>query len=286
MEEPASSQLNPALGRRAQLRVVAAVVLALLLGFGGYQIYGYLTDRPKSPDQVKRQIARFLKKQTGRDNFVTSVPTGITNDLVFERRRGATDRDRNDRGRRRNLDRPPTVNALQEHRKRMETAGDYKSIYIAIGEELWMAEQLLESKDALERQVGLLIAAEAEYSALNNAISPWLAARIAEAYLWPGVELAEASQIRGLNPETVLQVSDNAFQQAGETNNVIRNYKYLLNKSSNSNRADMARVRLAGIYEDMGDLEEALEHLTKVQNTNNNFVQRRIATLRQRIKQQ
>ena len=86
-----------------------------------------------------------------------------------------------------------------------------------------------------------------------------------------------------MSVEQILNACDMAFKEAGETNNIIRNYKFLIAKSKGT-QPDISRFRLARVLEDQGDYAGALVYLRQITNTNKNRLQQTIAALEQKVK--
>ena len=133
-----------------------------------------------------------------------------------------------------------------------------------------------------------LLAADACRVALDSAVNGWLSARIAEGYLWPQVDFVDAHEkdLRRLDTERLLDITDQAFKAAGESKNVTQNYRLLIARSNRGNKADQARFRLGRHLEDAGDFAGALEVLLEMKATNNAGLQRRIASLQQQLAMQ
>ena len=165
----------------------------------------------------------------------------------------------------------------------MAGAQDYRTMYRLIGEQLTTAERLLASSEPQQKEAGIQAALTILRAAQNDAADAWLGARICEAYVWPFTELAYGSTSGRLNVDSLLNVADRAFRDAGETDNLMRNYRLIIRKTPTSNRADQARFRLAKLLEDQQDFRGALECLKEIQTTNNPALQQRVATLEQRL---
>ena len=170
---------------------------------------------------------------------------------------------------------------FRNFRKKIEEANSYESIYHVIGQELWLGEQLLKKEALSEQQQALGLFAEASQYAHRIAEDPHLAARICEGFIWPNLQ-ATNGQARN-QTATLLQTCSQAFQQADETNNLIKNYQLALRFSSPGRPADGARLQLANLLTQTGSFEEALRLYREITDTN--FVEmaeRRIASLNQR----
>jgi tetratricopeptide (TPR) repeat protein len=152
-----------------------------------------------------------------------------------------------------------------------------------MGQELWLADQLLSSTNGATRQTGLQLAEQARQQALTVGESPWLAARICEAFIWPNLDVAEGGV--NLAADQLLVSAGLTFRQADETNNYIKNAELLIKKARNPARADHARFQLGLLYENMGNFEAALAQYRAIQNTNGMVsAARRIPTVEEKLK--
>jgi hypothetical protein len=164
-------------------------------------------------------------------------------------------------------------------------ATSYGEMYRYIGQQLLIAEQLIEGTNYPRQITGLVLATEASEHARTNAQNLWLGARICEAYLWPNLSLVEGTNRAAFTPDALLAICDTAFQEAGETNNIIRNYEVMIARVSRSPAyVDLLRYRLAHIYQDLGQDEKALPLLKQIKNYRMNRVPAEIAAMEQRLK--
>lgn len=173
---------------------------------------------------------------------------------------------------------------IRNLQQKFDEATTYAKMYEYIGQELWVAEKLFESKNPVHLVAALRMARQAARDALEWAQNYWLAARIYEAYILPNVELAGTStggnRRNRFTIEGLLNECANVFQMAEEQENEIRVYKTFLALVPDSPRADFIRVQLASIYDDRGDSGKAEKYISQIQNTNNiNFIIRRFPNL-------
>ena len=277
------SQLNKPVSKQRAALVVSIVVGALLLGWGGWVVYGRLTGRPQTPAQVKRSIWKFIAKHGGGKDFKPPLdlsapgvagtgggPTTTTNKAG--RVRTVTKTAKNG-----GLDLPETTFSAY-FRTNQEAVASYERIYKLIGEQLWVAEKLFESTEAAQQLTALVMAGEASSYARTNAGSGWLSARICEVYLWPHLALVEATNRAPFSAEAVLNLCDLAFKDAGETNHVISNYELLIAKAQQP-QSDAARFKLAQIYLEQDGKAKALKLLKAIKTIKTAKIDREIATL-------
>jgi tetratricopeptide (TPR) repeat protein len=174
---------------------------------------------------------------------------------------------------------------IRNLQQKFDEATTYAKMYEYIGQELWVAERLFESKNPTHLLAALRMARQAARDAMEWAQNYWLAARIYEAYILPNVEIAGISSGAGnrrnrFTIEGLLNECVNAFQMNEEQENEIRAYKMLLALVPDSPRADFVRVQLASIYDERGDTGKAEKYIKQIQNTNNvNFIVRRFPNL-------
>ena len=257
----------------AILLISATVFGTAWLGWRKYQ------SRTLTVAETRKAIRSYLHKQSGVKEFKPTTAEPSTN---------STSADDESRKQKRKRGDAPQEKLAGEFRRSVGEANDYPTIYRLIGENLARVDLLLTSNTVPQTETATLLAADACRVALDSAVNGWLSARIAEAYLWPQVDFVDAHEkdLRRLDTERLLDITDQAFQSAGETKNVAQNYRLLIAKSGRGNKADKARFRLGRYLEDAGDFAGALETLRGVENTNNAGVQRRIASLQQQVAMQ
>ena len=157
---------------------------------------------------------------------------------------------------------------VRDIRKQVAAAGSYEVIYKAIGQELWVAEKLLESGDTNKQRAALNLAVDSSQHALAAAENAWLAARICEGYLWPNLPIADLPAKPGQNTDQLLQLCAGVFQKAEEYPQLIQNYRLMLNYVTNEPRADSLRYTLAYTLEVASNYDEALQWYRQVKTTN------------------
>jgi tetratricopeptide (TPR) repeat protein len=301
MNAPSSQRKVGALHRplptRTSALILGAVALVALLAGGGWWLYPRLNSGPRDPEQVRAMIRKFLQKQTGQKEFKTEQaaalltnatiwdpPPPVTNlvSQIITNLIGGTNRVSR-QSVRQVLRNPPTPqNHITRHfRAQFDEASDYRTMYRILGEKLWVVDQLLEDPDPQRHGAGVLVAVEAGRAALNEACSPWLSARISEGYLWPQMAFTDTNNLR-FNVDLLMDQAEKSFKEAGETNNLIASYQLLIAKAPTSSWADKARIRVAALLEDRGELAEALKYYKQVQNRSPR-VNSRISSLETRI---
>ena len=151
-------------------------------------------------------------------------------------------------------------------RTAQEQATSYQDMYRLIGQQLALADRLLTNSSTQEQVTGLVMASEASAYARTNTVNLWLGARICEAYLWPNLGMVETNKSSQLTSDALLNLCDIAFKEAGETNNIIKNYEMLLAKSPKAAQADVLHYRLGRIYMDMGENQKALAQFQQIKS--------------------
>jgi len=263
------TQLNAAMTKKRAVMFIVFIVLVALLGWGGWTVFGRLTGRPPTIAQTKRAIWKYLAKQCGTHNFTPpldlatasvgdSAPVTVTN--KSGKVKAITKASKIG-----NLMLPETT-LSPYFRTNQQVAASYERIYRLVGEQLYVSEKLLDESDTTKRLTGIVMACEAGDYARTNAVNVWLAARISEAYLWPNIPFVETNQAV-VTADALLNICDLSFKDAGETNNIIRNYELILARNQRTPaQLDAARFRLAQVYIDLEEKEKALKLLKEIKN--------------------
>lgn len=157
---------------------------------------------------------------------------------------------------------------VRDIRRQVADAASYEAIYKAIGQELWVAEQLLDSPDTNKQRAALHLAVEASQHAADAAENGWLAARICEAYLWPNLALSLPPDRSGQGAEQLLQFCGNVFQRAEDYPHLLRNLELTLDYTTNDVRADATRFSLAYTLEQTSNFDDALKWYRQIKTTN------------------
>ncbi len=275
------NKLVQPLSKRAIVSIGLAIVASVFLGLAGRALYRKVMHRPLTTAQVRGAIWDYLEERSERSEFKSALPALSNAQPTLITRTNKAGRVKT-KLIKKNEANPQRVLTREFHNALAEAA-DYRTIYGLIGDQLASAEKLLATSDAPQKEAGLLVVLDANRAAQQDASDAWLSARICEAYLWPYVELADSSKNGKLSAQNILDLADRAFRQAGETNNLIRNYRLLIRTTPTSRRADAARLRLARLLEDQQDFKAALQCLCEIQDTNNPALQQRVAMLKQRL---
>lgn len=170
----------------------------------------------------------------------------------------------------------------------LRSAPSYEAMYHAIGQELYVAEKLLDSENTAHRRQGVLLALAAARQALNDAVNGFVAARICEGYILPNLDLATDRNPRStFNEDNLLAQCTDIFRRNEEVNNVVRTYEIAMNHAKGPAQKDRLLERMARTYEQAGDAKSALAAIRQIKDTNNyRALLRRIPQLEQDAKYQ
>jgi hypothetical protein len=277
--------LNQPLTLRSTVVYLVALAALAALAWGGWTVYKTITGRPPSVAEVRESIWDFLEAKTGDNEFKPPVsPDAVSNafdSVSFTNSKGKVKViSRLQRGK---LGLPET-SLTAYFRTNQNAATTYEQMFRLIGQQLSVAEHLLDDGDLAQQQTGLVMAGEASGYARNNAMNLWLAARICEGYLWPNLAAVEGTNKAAFTPEALLNICDIAFKEADETNNIIRNYEHLLKRTTRPERGDVIRYRLARVYEEAGREEKALAMLRQITTFKTDRVKQEIEAVEHRLK--
>ncbi len=276
MAEQTSNPLTKQVSPRAALVAILSAAVVLVACYFGPSIYRRLSDRPPTTEESRAAIWNYLQKQTGEKDFTVDL-SSLTNEVAETSSEPAASKPRKKKLR------TQQVIFSKYFDEKQNEAASWKAFYKVIGQELKLAESLLESPDVEQAHTGLALAIETTRYANSPGENPWLAARICEGYLWPNMELADKPGNLNLDSEKILNICEDAFRNNAETNNVVRNYTYIIAKSKGT-RVDISRFRLSRVLEDQGKYAEALSYLKQMSNTNKNGWHQRVAALEQKVK--
>jgi hypothetical protein len=259
--------------RRALIKGLATGLIVVLLGVSAWLFRDRWPGGFGGSSDLKVVIRKFLKKESGVKSFtvpdepppveaVAAVTTNAisTTNIVTTNRPG---RIRTVRVAKLSL---PGSAWSTWFRTAQEQAPSYRDMYRLIGQQLALADRLLTNASSQEQVTGLVMASEASAYARTNTINLWLGARICEAYLWPNLGMVETNKGSQLTSDALLNLCDIAFKEAGETNNIIKNYEMLLAKGPKAAQADVLHYRLGRIYMDMGENQKALAQFQQIKN--------------------
>src|ERR1041385_681873 len=277
-----NSRLTEFISRKRTAVVIAALVFVALLGWGGWKFSARLNSGPPTTAEVKRSIWKFLAKKAGTKKFTSAVnvaEASVSGSATVTNKAGKVKTVSKSKGGNFGL---PETTLSAYFRTNQQQAGTYEQMYRLIGEQLKVTDQLLDSADPPARVTALIMAGEASGYARTNAEDLWLSARICEAYLWPNFSFVETNQ-GGLTLDALLTLCDVTFRDAGETNNMIRSFEYVIQKSSSTQQADIARFRLSRLYQGLGHDEEALKLLKEIKNWKSAKAEQDIAILERKL---
>jgi hypothetical protein len=168
--------------------------------------------------------------------------------------------------------------------QQLQSAQGYPQIYRLIGQEVFVAGRLLESKNYEHRRLGMAIALDASHHAVGFAQDGSAAARICEGYVLPHLDLIdEADRQSPFSANALLSQCADIFRANGEWNNMVRGYEIYLKHATGTRQKDWAYAQIAGIYQQSGDWKQALTYYRKVQNKDDFGVSRRIAQIERRV---
>ena len=258
--------------RRAAAIVLGSVLLVFIGFWFGPMAFRRVTNAPVAPEDVRKDIWKYLAKQTGEKDFSADLSSVTNSPTSAAQEETASSKKKNKKA--------PAADLVYSKyfQDKQAEASTYKALYKVVGQELNLAESLLQTAD--QKPIALALVMQASRCASSPTENPWLAARICEGYLWPEVALSEKAD----NPtEQLLSFCENAFRDAGETNNLIRNYRMVIAKSQGT-QVDITRFRLSRLLEDSGQYREALECLQQMTNTNKNGYKNRVAFLQEKVK--
>ncbi len=231
----------------------ACLFLAVGLAFGGYGIYKKRAARPLTAEETKVLIANYLEKRTGESEFKISL------EVMKEK------------------------NPWETLKQKFDAPVDYKAVYRAIGEDLFVADNLLGSTEAKDNQNGLRVLMELCDVSNDVAVDPWLGARIADAYIMPNLGKADNLVKRGISREQVMRFVAKVYENADDKDKQIELCKMALAEIGSSNsklkvKSDYIRWKLANLLDRKGQHDEAI--VVYKQITDPNFkvhVERRLS---------
>jgi tetratricopeptide (TPR) repeat protein len=173
-----------------------------------------------------------------------------------------------------------------ELRQKFEKAGSYAAMYQLIGQELWVARQLLDSVNPEYIRAGMTFALSASRHALSEAQNGWVAARICDGYLLPHLDMADDTNRRSrFNRDNLLTECADIFRRNEEFGGVVRTYQVALAAAGTPQKADTARAQISMAYEQAGDFKQALHYLREIKETNDfRWAMRRAPRLEQQLK--
>ncbi|HON57505.1 MAG TPA: hypothetical protein PLJ38_10855, partial [bacterium] len=228
--------------------------------------------------QIGRQIAENEKNQKevlGQINKLTANLDDLRKKLVAQQRLLAAKEQE---------EKNQYAVFSREILRKINEASSYASYYQIIGQQLSIADKLLDSDLLEKKEMGVKIAYDAMRYTLDYAQNFWLASRIVEAYLHPNIDILKKNEQNKQFIDQMLTYSARAFQNADEIDNLIANYKLHLKNAINENRANQIRYYLGSAHEQIGDYEMAVYYLKQISDkTNFTYAVRRASFLESRL---
>ena len=232
-----NSTAAPSRFSRKKVITIVVVLLALIgLAAAGWTFSRKSASRSLTPAETKELIASYLEEKTGKSDFKTSL------DVSKER------------------------NPWNLLKVQYDAPPDYKTVYRAIGEHLFIAENLINGSTNQQHTDGFRIIAELIEVANDVAYDPWLGARICDAYLVGQIDKAEENPKHGPSREQFLQIAGRAYKNAEEDDKLIDLGKLYLSKYPSGARADDIRRRLVWLLQNKGRKKEAEVYLSQIKS--------------------
>lgn len=173
---------------------------------------------------------------------------------------------------------------IRSTRERASEARSYEAIYLLIGQQLFAADKLLTSPDLERRRMAVGFAREACGHAGADAVDPWLAARICEAYFWPNLEWADYTAGSKERAQDMLRTCRSVFSAVAETENVLRTCDLMIAHAETLRAADTFRLELADLLEQTGDDAGAARRLGEIKDAEvSRLAEPKLAQLKQRL---
>lgn len=171
-------------------------------------------------------------------------------------------------------------------KSKYDSAQTYAQMYALLGRQLWSTEQLIDNPSSQMKRVGMLAAQQSANFTMDPIQNPWLAARIAEAYLLPNFNLADhPSHKHPLNPDTFLRMCRWVYQSNDENDLYLHSMEDAVEKTINPRNRDLLYYEMSRQYENIGDYQSALDSLRSIKDTNGwNSVLRHASQLEARLK--
>lgn len=155
-------------------------------------------------------------------------------------------------------------------RLKLSEASSYSEMYKLIGQEVWVASQLLDSANYVHRRAGVNLAMDAARQAMTEAQNGWVASRICSGYILPNLDLADDTNPRSpFSPDILLTACADIFRGNNEFDNVVLTYQIFLARGQSVARSDWARSKIATAYDAANDPKHALQYIRQIQVTNN-----------------
>ena len=170
-------------------------------------------------------------------------------------------------------------------RRKFVDAASWETLYKTLGQRLWVADQYLSSPEPAARWTGLRLADQLREESLQDAENGWLAARICQGFVLPNLSVADSQLNSDLGRGQLLTSALRTFRIAEETNLVVQTAQRMIEEGGNRLRVDRARLQLARVLEELGDLKGAVTQYRALSNTNGpGRANKRLAMLENRLK--
>jgi hypothetical protein len=189
-------------------------------------------DQPKTMGEEREWLIRYLLEKNGGTVSVNSMPAFDENAWICARQYDAASKD---------------------------TA----TLYILVGQHMLIADDLLQKKDALQKQQGLAVSVQAARCARNKLKDNLLATAITDVYILPNLDLADEREWTMMSKTSILEDVIATYSQAKATEKLANAYKLFI-ASAPAHRADVARLKLAQLYEKQGQREKAVDSLNEI----------------------
>ncbi len=168
---------------------------------------------------------------------------------------------------------------------RYEAPLDYKTVYRNIGEDLIIADQLINGTIERDQILGMKMITDLCDVAIDVAVDPWLAARISDGYLIPNLDKIEEKPKNGPGREVFMIRARKIYKEAEETDRLIALGKSYLAQNPPVDRADRIRWSLGRELEQKGETKEALKYFREISHSSlTNEANKRITSLEQKVK--
>jgi len=141
---------------------------------------------------------------------------------------------------------------------RQPASTDPKIVYPLIYENLLVAKKLLNSANAEDQRLGLIVARYSNLWLVQRLNDRALSPRIMEAFLLPHLEMAYAESWKTVCRRQILEDANDAYQSAGETQHQAAILKFVIHYGRDANTTDLARTQLGEALAAQGKYDQAI----------------------------